>query len=81
MWIEDEDNKLVNLPTDIVKQILRGVMPCELKGLSISVLENIRTRQLSIIDVLLLTGLTIEQARDVKKNIGNNTFRLKVNRV
>ena len=65
MWYVDRNIELGSLPNLVVKQTQMGTKPCELIELPISVLDYIKTHQLTKINVLMLAGLNTEEARDI----------------
>ena len=76
MWAEDKRKKLTTLPKDVVPQILAGVQPHQLKGLPVNVLEEIKTSQLTIHDILCLTGISTEEAKDIQCHIGDRRYKI-----
>lgn len=75
IWKEKEKSELVALPQLVISQIRKGINPRDLTGLSVSVMEYIRTNQLTSQDILLLAGVNIEEAKDIV-----NTRRKNVNK-
>ncbi len=65
MWRDERDIKLDSLPYFVVKQIEKGINPCNLTGLSFDILEHIRSYQLSKLNILTLAGLSEEEAREI----------------
>ena len=66
-WKEDQDAKLISIPSYVVRQILKGITPSKLTGLPVNVVEYIRVHQLTVRDILLLTGLSKEQVTDIEE--------------